>query len=445
MSEISVSDPYAYRYVVEGPQRARAYSGPLAWTEGRMVVGYSAELTVRVHDAGQLGNLRREVAERLAWNYGVRGRRFEEAIFFSRQGGRFTGEEVRVARHALRIEGDPLKVARFCADLPGLLAAIEQAATAMMRRLSRWVRDSAHGQRWTDWYDANYRRTERRYWRRAYILHLADRIGPEAPAVGEVDMPDWSENWLQLQARIAQATADQVDIEAVRDHMTEALLFARAAHVERLPVEEPLPQRTTRYATTYEALEAPEEWNDEIGDVEFCYGDPAELARIAERHAMAAATTVEETTADEVAPATPTAPGPHVLLGRAASGQRRVARHLPRPHTECAHQRRPRTSAPPSARHHPTGGGHCDRRRARRRGHPWPLAAEPPHPSRPGMRRRALHRQPAGLAVRPQPRNQHGMMTTPDTTRKRPRDRAAHRHPTAHHLRPRQHHRSPHR
>ncbi|MER6845823.1 hypothetical protein [Streptomyces platensis] len=278
MSAISGADPYAYRYRVEGKSRKRA------------------EVIVRVHDAGQLGNLRREVAERLAWNYGVRGRRFEEDVYFSRQGGRHTGDERRVARHALRVEGDALKVARFAADLPGVLAAVEHAATAMMRTVGRWVRDSAHGQRWTDIHDANHQRVERRYWRRSYIRHLAEWIGPEAPTIGDVPMPDWSENWLCLQARIAQATAGTVDVVGARGHMAEALLFAQAAHVEPRPVE-PLPEPRTRYATVHEAIHAPVERNDEIGDVEFCYGDPAELPRAAARDEAAAV--VEEERGDE--------------------------------------------------------------------------------------------------------------------------------------------------
>lgn len=322
-----------------------------------VVDGERGELVVRVHDAGQLGNLRREVAERLAVNYGVRGRRFEETVFFSRQGGRYTGDEQRIARHALRVEGDALKVARFGADLPGVLAAIEQAATAMMRTLGRWVRDSAHGQRWTDAYDANYRRTERRYWRRAYIGQLARWIGPEAPEVGDVSMPDWSANWLHEQARIAQATVSAVQVEAVRDHMAEALIYANAAHVEARAVE-PMPQPRARYASVHEAIHAPAERSDEIGDVEFCYGDPAELARVDQHDAEAAeAVEVEEETGAQVEAGRPSentgtrphrgplpvrATGPGIVTRRRAYGsimnRRRPHRRRP-PH-------RPRTSAP---------------------------------------------------------------------------------------------------
>lgn len=163
-------DPYAYGRVAAAP-----YTGPLAETEGRMGIDGTAVLTVRVHDAGQHGTTRREAAERLAWGYGVRTRRVYADLLAD-----------RLDRHALRIEGDPLAVARFAADLPGLLAAIEAAATAMMRRLAGWMRDSAHGQRWTEYHGPQYWRTERRHWRRAFIRHLADFVGPYAP---QVDAP----------------------------------------------------------------------------------------------------------------------------------------------------------------------------------------------------------------------------------------------------------------
>ncbi|MEU6332832.1 hypothetical protein ABZ851_37145 [Streptomyces sp. NPDC047049] len=290
MSQTSAVDPFAYRHEVEKspPRRAAPYAGPLAWAEGRMYVdGEYGEVIVRVHDAGQLGNVRREMTERLALNWGVYPRRFEEIVLFSRQGGRFCGDERRVARHALKITGDALKVARFAADLPGVLAAIERAATAMMRTLGGWIRDSAHGQRWADVHDARHQRVERRWWRRSYMRHLAEWIGPEAPEV-EADMPDWSEDWLSLCARIAQATAHTVDITAVRDHMTEALLYAKAARPEPREVEaEPAPR--TRYTTVWEAINAPAERCDEIGDVEFHVGDPAELARAAARRDQLAA------------------------------------------------------------------------------------------------------------------------------------------------------------
>src|SRR4051812_8856428 len=204
-------DPYAYAYRVDGRVHAGPYAGPLAETEGRMGIDGTAVLTVRVHDAGQHGTTRREAAESLAWGYGVRTRRVYADLLAD-----------RLDRHALRIEGDPLAVARFAADLPGLLAAIEDAATAMMRRLAGWMRDSAHGQRWTEYHGPQDWRTERRHWRRAFIRHLADFVGPYAPQV-DAPMPDWSEDWLGIPARIAQAIAPTIDTEAVRDHMAEAL------------------------------------------------------------------------------------------------------------------------------------------------------------------------------------------------------------------------------
>src|SRR5262245_34959681 len=98
MSQTSGGDPFAYRYAVESPRRAAPYAGPLAWTDGRMYVdGEYGEVIVRVHDAGQVGTVQREVAERLALNWGVYPRRFEEDVWFSRQGGRFCGDERRVA------------------------------------------------------------------------------------------------------------------------------------------------------------------------------------------------------------------------------------------------------------------------------------------------------------------------------------------------------------
>ncbi|WP_328643941.1 DUF6884 domain-containing protein [Streptomyces canus] len=287
------ADLYAYRYVVEGRQRAAAYAGPLAWVEGRLYVdGAYGEVTVRLHDAGQLGTVRREAAEHLALNYRVRARQFDELVSFSRQGGRFCGEELRRARHALKISGDALKVARFAAELPQVLAAIERAATATMRTLGRWVRDSAHGQRWADTYDARHRRTERRYLRRSYIRHLSRWIGPDAPQVS-TPMPDWSENWLSVMARIAQATAAAVDISAARDHMAEALLYAQAHRAAPHPVQ-PLEASPRRYASVYDAIHAPAEQSHEIGDVEFCHGDPDEPARNTARQESAAA---EETPA----------------------------------------------------------------------------------------------------------------------------------------------------
>ncbi|MFC8670508.1 hypothetical protein [Streptomyces sp. NPDC057199] len=251
--------PYAYAYLVDGRVPARPYVGPLAETEGRMGIDGTAVLTVRVHDAGQHGTTRREAAESLAWGYGVRTRRVYADLLAD-----------RLDRHALRIEGDPLAVARYAADLPGVLAAIEDAATAMMRRLAGWMRDSAHGQRWTEYHDPQDWRTERRYWRRAFIRHVARFVGPYVPETG-AEMPDWSEDWLRVPSRIAQAIAPTIDTEAVRDHMAEALLFAQAVTAEPRVIE-PTPQPRTRYASVYDAIHAPQEYSQELGDVVTTYG-----------------------------------------------------------------------------------------------------------------------------------------------------------------------------
>ncbi|WP_328484860.1 hypothetical protein OHS71_41045 (plasmid) [Streptomyces sp. NBC_00377] len=255
-------DPYAYRYRVEGRVPASPYTGPLAEPEGRMGIDGTAVLTVRVRDAGQHGAARREAAESLAWGYGVRTRRVYADLLAG-----------RLDRHALRIEGDPLAVARFAADLPGLLAAIEAAATAMMRRLAGWMRDSAHGQRWTEYHGPQDWRTERRHWRRAFIRHLAAYVGPYAPQV-DAPMPDWSEDWLGIPSRIAQAFARTIDTEAVRDHMAEALIFAQAVTAEPRAIE-PTREPRTRYASVYDAIHAPQEYSQELGDVVTTYGpDP---------------------------------------------------------------------------------------------------------------------------------------------------------------------------
>lgn len=72
----SAPDPYRYRYAVDGPQRADRYTGPLARVEGHMRIhAGTARLTVRTHDAGGHGTLRRQAAEHLADEYGVRTRR----------------------------------------------------------------------------------------------------------------------------------------------------------------------------------------------------------------------------------------------------------------------------------------------------------------------------------------------------------------------------------
>lgn len=255
-------DPYAYRYRVEGRVPASPYTGPLAEPEDRMGIDGTAVLTVRVRDAGQHGTARREAAESLAWGYGVRTCRVYADLLAG-----------RLDRHALRIEGAPLAVARFAADLPGLLAAIEAAATTMMRRLAGWLRDSAHGQRWSEYHGPQDWRTERRHWRRAFIRHLSAYVGPYAPQV-DAPMPDWSEDWLGIPSRIAQALAPTIDTEAVRDHMAEALIFAQAVTAEPRAVE-PLPEPRTRYASVWDAIHAPREFSQELGDVVTTYGpDP---------------------------------------------------------------------------------------------------------------------------------------------------------------------------
>lgn len=272
-------DPYAYAYVVDGRVPAAPYAGALAATEGRMGIDGTATLTVRVHDAGQHGATRREAAERLAWGYGVRTRRVYADLLAN-----------RLDRHALRIEGDPLAVARFGADLPGLLAVIEAAATAMMRRLAGWMRDSAHGQRWTEYHGPKDWRTERRYWRRAFIRHLAAFVGPYAPQV-DAPMPDWSEDWLGIPSRIAQAIAHTIDTEAVRDHMAEALLFAQAVTAEPRVIE-PASEPRTRYASVYDAIHAPQEYSQELGDVVTTYGPDPDA--VTEPETAAAADEVED-------------------------------------------------------------------------------------------------------------------------------------------------------
>ncbi|MGW3202399.1 hypothetical protein ACWDBD_49535 [Streptomyces sp. NPDC001118] len=389
MSQTSAHDPFAYRYEEESPRRAAPYTGPLAWAEGRMYVdGEYGEVIVRVHDAGQLGNVRREMAERLALNWGVCARRFEETVFFSRQGGRFCGDERRVARHALRISGDALKVARFAADLPGVLAAIERAATAMMRTLGQWIRDSAHGQRWADVHDARHQRVERRWWRRSYMRHLAGWIGPEAPEIAGAQMPDWSEDWLPLTARIAQATAHAVDLTAVRDHMTEALLYAKAARPEPRAVEvEPAPR--TRYTTVWEAINAPAERCDEIGDVEFHVGDPAEIARAAARRD-------EEPAADEQASAEAIEQHDEHQDQAAADDQAPAVAELQQPGTTS--QLTPRPAGPRPAVARPSAGG----RIAVRRPAYGSISTRGRH--RPPHRPRAGGTRPPAAAARPTPR-----------------------------------------
>lgn len=277
--------PFSYGYHVDGRVPARPYAGALAEAEGCMVIDGTATLTVRVHDAGQHGTTRREAAERLAWGYGVRTRRVYADLLAD-----------RLDRHALRIEGAPLAVARFAADLPGLLAAIEGAATVMMRQLARWMRDSAHGQRWTEYHNPADWRAERRYWRRALIRHVADHVGPYALQV-EAPMPNWSEDWLGQPARIAQAIAHTIDTEAARDHMAEALLFAKAVTAEPLPVE-PTPAPRTRYASVYDAIHEPEEFSQDLGDVVTTYG-PSDTSPAAPEAAPAAEAQDDEHQDDE--------------------------------------------------------------------------------------------------------------------------------------------------
>ncbi|WP_093489688.1 hypothetical protein [Streptomyces sp. 2112.2] len=349
-------DPYAYRYAVEGPVRAARYAGPLAEAEGRMgIIDGTAVLTVRVHDTGQHGVTRREAAESLAWGYGVRTRRAYADLLAE-----------RLDRHALRIEGDPLAVARFAADLPGLLGAIEDAATAMMRRLARWMRDSAHGQRWTECHGPADWRTERRHWRRSFIRHLARFVGPYAPQV-TAPMPDWSEDWLGVSARIAQATAHTIDTEAVRDHMAEALLFAQAVTAEPRIIE-PTPQPRTRYASTYDAIHAPQEFSQELGNVVTTYGPDPDAGPELETASAARVENVEAAAVEALAELPEPATTPQASAWRAVRPKRSRARVSPQivqgrhrygsisthsPHTPPGTRRRPparaeRSPAPPA-------------------------------------------------------------------------------------------------
>ncbi|WP_438297912.1 hypothetical protein [Streptomyces sp. HUAS TT7] len=323
--ETAGRDPYAYRYVVEGRVRAARYTGPLAEAEGRMGIDRgTAELTIRVHDAGQHGVLRREVVEALALDgYGVRTRRVYADLLAD-----------RLDRHALTIVGDPLKVARFAADLPGLLAVIEAAAARMLRQLATWLRDSAHGQRWTDQNGTAAWRCERQHWRRVYIRHLARYVAlARHDAVTGANAPDWSENWIRLAPALALAHATGIDTEAVRDHMTEALLYANAVHAEPVEVEEAAPARVSRYATVYDAIHAPVEFNDEIGDVVTTYGPAADWETEMETADAVAVEEDQEVTAaavEALAELADAAPAPQLSASPAARPVPSRARTRPR-------------------------------------------------------------------------------------------------------------------
>ncbi|ONI48519.1 hypothetical protein [Streptomyces sp. IB2014 011-1] len=228
--------PYRYRYAVEGPQRADRYTGPLARVEGRMRIhDGTARLTVRTHDAGRHGTLRRDAVELMAHGYGVRTCRLPRDPV--------TG---RAPRHALAVEGDPLEVARFAADLPALLAAVEAAATTGVRELARWRTGTGAGQRWSQQHTPAQWRSRRRHWRRICIQHVARWVGPlydgSRPEPG---MPDEAQDWTQHAPRVAQELAHTVDAEALRDHMAEALLFAQAVLADEADQLAAEPTRTS--------------------------------------------------------------------------------------------------------------------------------------------------------------------------------------------------------
>ncbi|MGW1666472.1 hypothetical protein [Streptomyces microflavus] len=219
----SAPDPYRYRYAVEGPQRADRYTGPLARVEGRMRIhDGAARLTVRTHDAGGHGTLRRQAVEHLTTGYGVRAR--------PAPADPATG---RTPRHALDIEGDPLAVARFAADIPAILAAVEATATTGVRQLARWRTRADAGQRWSRQHTPAQWRSRRRYWRRTCIQHLARWVGPlHQGSRPEPGLPDEAQDWTQWAPRVAQELAHTIDPETLRDHMAEALLFAQAVPSE---------------------------------------------------------------------------------------------------------------------------------------------------------------------------------------------------------------------
>ncbi|MEU0939000.1 hypothetical protein [Embleya sp. NPDC005971] len=211
--------------------RLPAYDGPLAWTDRALTIdGTIAYTTVRVPDAGSLGVTRRQMVESLAHGYDVRTSRISPDV-----GAPYD-------RHAVWVQGDTAAVVRFVAALPTLLATIERAATVATRALGTWMRDSACGQRWTEYNDASHQRVARRHWRREYMRALATRIGPErAPDRDAPPMPDRAENHLALANRIAHAqAATVVDVDATRDHAAETAVLAAAL---LLPPREPQPER----------------------------------------------------------------------------------------------------------------------------------------------------------------------------------------------------------
>lgn len=282
-------DPYRYRYTVDGPQRAERYTGPLAQAEGRMRIdGASAQLTIRTHDAGRHGTARREAAEHLADGYGVTTRRTAPDPA--------TG---RVHRHTLTVQGDPLKVARFAADLPALLAAVEATATTAVRQLAHWRRKSETGQRHTERHSADRWRSDRRRWRRICIGHLARWVGPLHEGIRpDPGMPDASENWMHWAPRIAETMAHTIGTDAVRDHMSEALLFAKAVHPD-------------------ESATAPAQVEDQAAGT----GEP--------QTPTAAVEACAELTAADSAPQVTRAPGAKRVPHRPGSGPRIVRRRRP--------------------------------------------------------------------------------------------------------------------
>ncbi|MFY7069044.1 DUF6884 domain-containing protein [Nocardiopsis changdeensis] len=216
-----------------------APAGPLALWEYGAHTTPTARLTVEVSPRGRREAPRRRAVLSLATAYGVRARRARLEEWRRGKNTLYLHE----GEHPTQVDlvGDADDVARMAAALPGVLAAIEQAATAHVKTFGSWLRHSAEGQEYAA--PAEVPAMLRR-WRREFAEALASQLAFGAAL--ETGPVDETAPWTYQAHRVAAAhvAAAGWDLAQWEDPTAAAAILAGALRRDMAPTEqERLPAR----------------------------------------------------------------------------------------------------------------------------------------------------------------------------------------------------------
>lgn len=209
-------------------------TGALAlWEHGPRTTP-TAHLTVQVSARGRREIPRRRAVLALASAYRVRARRAKLEEWRTGKNSFYLHEGEHPTQ--IDLDGEPADVARMAAALPGVLAAIEQAATAHVAVFGRWLRHSAEGQGCAD--PAQVPGMLRR-WRAEFVPSLATCLSlGDAVHPGPVDP---SRPWTYQDRQVAAAHIAEAGWDLAQWDDAEAaaaILAAATRHDMSIPAEE---------------------------------------------------------------------------------------------------------------------------------------------------------------------------------------------------------------